>query len=344
MFMKHITHIIVCSLFLIFHLSAAKATTIGRQYVLTGKTMGTFYTIKFISHKNDSLPVWKSRVDTRLKEINKKLSMFDPKSELSLFNRVETQTPFAISSDFYALMRVAETLYQMTDGAWDGTVKPLVDLWGFGTKTSSQHIPGIEQINLALSKTGFNHIQIRAPHTISKKKAVTLDLGSIAKGYGVDAVADLFHSFDVRNILVEIGGELYASGKNKKGKLWVVGINTPDKNYADPSLYKIVRLDNQAIATSGNYRNFFEINGKTYSHIIDPKTGYPVDNKIVSASVISGDCTFADGLATALMVMDVKKGIDLVNRIENTECLIIEKNGQNLESHVSEQFNRFAVE
>ncbi|MBU8911609.1 MAG: FAD:protein FMN transferase [Desulfobacterales bacterium] len=328
--------------FLIFH-STGLASSLGRQHTISGKTMGTFYTIKFISTQKEPLSLWKLRVDTRLKEVNKKLSMYDTKSELSLFNRQKIGESMNISSDFSAILLTAKKLYRMTDGSWDGTVKPLVDLWGFGTKKRVNQIPEADKITLALSKTGFEHIGIKKPHGIYKKADITLDLGSIAKGYGVDAIASLFTSFGIHDILVEIGGELYASGKNKKGEYWSVGISRPDKLFASQDLYKVVRLNNQALATSGNYRNFFELNGKTFSHIIDPKTGFPVDNQIVSASVISKDCTFADGLATALMVMDVQKGISLVNSLENTECLIIRKKDQNMVSHASENFDDFVV-
>ena len=343
--MKHIKIIIFCFFFafFIFHSTEAAASKFGRQYIISGKTMGTFYTIKFISNKEESLPLWKSKVDNRLREVNKKLSMYDSKSELSLFNRHEVGKSLHISSDFSNILVTGKKLYRLTDGSWDGTVKPLVDLWGFGTKKALDRIPDLDKITLALSKIGFNHIDITVPHTICKKKALTLDLGSIAKGYGVDAIAALFASYGIHDVLVEIGGELVASGKNKKGEYWSIGISRPDKLYASQALYKIVRLENLAIATSGNYRNFFEAEGKTFSHIIDPKTGFPVDNGIVSASVISKDCTFADGLATALMVMDVQKGIKLVNRLENTECLIIQKKDQKLVCHASENFDDFVV-
>ncbi|WP_457553602.1 FAD:protein FMN transferase [Desulfobacula sp.] len=313
----------------------------GRQYTLSGKTMGTFYTIKFISRKKESVSIWKTEVDTCLAQINKKMSMYDPGSELSLFNRQKTQTPVAVSPDFYAILLTAEKLYKMTDGAWDGTVKPLVDLWGFGTTKSAHQIPESDKIALALSKTGFRRIHINKGHTLSKSHDITLDLGSIAKGYGVDAIAKLFTTSGIHDVLVEIGGELYGSGKNKKGKPWSVGISRPDKEFANQNIYKIIHLKNKAIATSGNYRNFFEINKKIFSHIIDPKTGFPIDNNIVSASVIADNCTFADGLATALMVMDVEKAITLVNSLENTECLIIQKKTTQFISHTSENFDLF---
>jgi thiamine biosynthesis lipoprotein len=270
--------------------------------------------------------------------------MYDPASEISIFNQQPTGTAMKISPDFHAVLKTAAHLYRLTDGAWDGTVKPLVDLWGFGTQKGSGRVPETGRIARALANTGFKHIEISPGHRIQKHRAVTLDLGSIAKGYGVDAVAQLFVSSGITDLLVEIGGELYGSGTNKRGKPWSVGISRPDKRYANQSLYKIIRLENQAIATSGTYRNFFEMDQKTFAHIIDPRTGFPVDNNIVSASVIAQDCTLADGLATALMVMDVQKGIDLVNRLDSTECLIIEKRGQTLVNHPSKKFNDLVKE
>ena len=327
---------------LTFFLSSA-AGMADVQHILSGKTMGTYYTIKFISAKNTAISSWKAKVDMRLKEVNSTLSMYDPKSEISQFNRHEIETPLAISLDFYTVLLAAEKIYHLTDGAWDGTVKPLVDLWGFGTEKMPPRIPENDKIILTLSKIGFNHIDFKGPGRILKTEKISLDLGSIAKGYGVDAIADLFLSSGINNVLVEIGGELYAAGKNKKGEHWSVGISRPDKRFADQGLFRVIRLKNQAIATSGNYRNFFEMDGKMFSHIIDPKTGFPVDNNIVSTSVISEDCTFADGLATALMVMDVQKGLQLVNRLENTECLIIQKKGKKLISHASENFDDVMV-
>lgn len=342
--MKHTIPIIFCiclSFFIFF--PNGPASGLGREYNISGRTMGTFYTIKFISSKKPSMPLWKARVDKRLKDINKRLSMYDPESELSLFNRQKAGSLVKVSSDFYANLITAKKLYDMTDGSWDGTIKPLVDLWGFGTKKRITRIPEADKITLALSKTGFHKIDIREHQKVFKTADITLDLGSIAKGYGVDTLARLFTSSGINDVLVEIGGELFGSGKNKKGKPWSVGISKPDKQFSNQKLYKIVRLNNHAIATSGNYRNFFEINNKTFSHIIDPKTGFPVDNKIVSASVISKDCTFADGLATALMVMDVQKGITLVNSLEDTECLIIQKKTTRFISHMSDNFDRFVV-
>jgi thiamine biosynthesis lipoprotein len=311
------------------------------QYTITGKTMGTFYSIKFISMEKQTPSIWQQRVEVRLKEVNARLSMYNSKSEISLFNKTPANKPFKLSKDFYHVLLESQNLYHMTKGAWDGTVKPLVDLWGFGTNDRSAALPKPVQIQEALARIGF-HKLVLEDHLLTKKEAgVTLDLGSIAKGYGVDAIARLFSTSGIKNFLVEIGGELVASGKNKKREPWVVGITRPEKKGLNPSLYKVISLKNMAIATSGNYRNYFEKEGRLFSHIIDPKTGFPVENQVVSTSVIAENCTIADGLATALMVMDLQEGLDLVNGLAKTECLIIQKNGEKFISSRSNRFETF---
>lgn len=320
------------------------AEKIGRQYMIQGKTMGTYYSLKIVSKKALDISVWQSKVNTQLKELNKKLSMYDPDSELSAFNRHPVQSLMQISQDFFTILSASRTMYHLSNGAWDGTVKPIVDLWGFGSKKKNREVPKAVKINMALSMVGFYNITLPGQHIALKRKNVTLDLGSIAKGYGVDAIARLFLSSNIRNILIEIGGELFASGVNQNGKIWRVGILQPEKTCLKNRLYKIVQLEDRAIATSGSYRNYFEKNGEIYSHIIDPKTGYPVKNQIVSASVISKDCTYADGLATALMVMDLNKGLSLINALEDTECLIIQKKKDAFVSHLSKNFSRYVVD
>ena len=313
----------------------------AKQYTLTGKTMGTFYSIKFIALTEQSFATWQQRVDVRLNEVNARLSMYNPKSEISRFNQTPASKPFKLTTDFYRVLLESQHLYEITQGAWDGTVKPLVDLWGFGTKNRPTTLPEPGQIQEALARTGF-HKLVLGDHLLTKTQGqVTLDLGSIAKGYGVDAIALLFSSNGIHNFLVEIGGELVGSGKNKNGTPWVVGITRPEKNGLSPALYKTISLENRAIATSGNYRNYFEKNGQLFSHIINPKTGFPVGNQVVSTSVIAKNCTIADGLATALMVMDVQKGLSLINGLADTECLIIQKQGDGFISTPSDGFEMF---
>ncbi|HCY84708.1 MAG TPA: FAD:protein FMN transferase [Desulfobacteraceae bacterium] len=337
--------VLILSALLILSIPGLSGASSKKEFVLTGKTMGTFYRIKFLTRKPISQSLWDKKVKIRLKEVNARLSMYQKDSEISRFNRTPEHQAFRLSKDFYAVLLQCRNLHRLSHGAWDGTVKPLVDLWGFGTREKTGTLPSDQDIRAALAKTGFSRLVLGEKKTLTKTVAgITLDLGSIAKGYGVDEIARLFAEAGIFDHLVEIGGELAAAGRNKKGNPWTVGITKPQKGTLNPGLYRVVSLDNAAIATSGNYRNFFEYQGKTYSHIINPQTGYPVENKVVSASVIAPDCTRADGLATALMVMDVDAGIALVNRLENTECLIIKKEGDRMVPVRSEGFKRFEYE
>ena len=303
----------------------AAPPALARQYAISGRTMGTFYTVKFISSSPQSTKTWQKRIDTRLREVNHRMSIFQKESEISTFNRAGAGKTVKISKDFHHVMTRAQKLHSLTHGTWDGTVKPLVDLWGFGTRNWKKSFPAPEEVKAALDRVGFTKIKILPGALMKEREDITLDLGSIAKGYGVEAITDLLVRGGIKNVLVEIGGELAARGKNKKGKPWSVGILRPDKKTAGQDIYEIVALDNGAIATSGNYRNFHEVDGVTFSHIIDPTTGYPVKNKVVSASVIAKDCTFADGLATALMVLPVERGLAIVENLPKVECLIIQK-------------------
>jgi thiamine biosynthesis lipoprotein len=312
-----------------------------KEVSFSGKTMGTTYHIKVVtgifSHTTDL----QQKIDARLEEINKSMSTFRKDSEISRFNSNQhAGEKFMISDDFYNVMVVAKVVYEITGGAWDGTVKPLVDLWGFGSTESKDTIPEKSRIKALLSEVGFNNIEISTDHYLIKKKAfISLDLASIAKGYGVDQVAALIRDNGIYDFLVEIGGEVFASGYRKDGNKWRVGINRPQENAPLNQVYKVIDIHDKGFATSGNYRNFFEVNHKRFSHIIDPRNGYPVDNGVVSVSILADTCTFADGLATAIMVLGDKKGLDLVNQLENVECFIVtqNKNGA-LIDHYSKDF------
>ena len=248
----------------------------------------------------------------------------------------------AVSDDFLKVLQVARKIYGLSAGAWDGTVKPLVNLWGFGNARPVEKAPSEEEIKTRLQAVGFDQIRIAASGRVGKtNRAATLDLASIAKGYGVDAVADLIRESGYGQFLVEIGGEVVAEGVRKDGKPWMVGISRPVPDDSPGSVYRAIGLSGGALATSGDYRLFFELDGARYSHIIDPRTGYPVRNKVVSASVVAPDCALADGLATALVVMGPEDGLALVNRLKNVECLIITRSpdGQ-LSDHASAGFYR----
>jgi thiamine biosynthesis lipoprotein len=315
-----------------------------REHFIEGRTMGTTYHITVVSGLLKGVGRLGEKIDVRLDEINRVFSTYTGNSEISRFNAWSSVgQKFQVSDDFMKVMKVGRRIYQVSEGAWDGTVKPLVDLWGFGPTRREAGMPPAGEIQALLPKIGFDHIEVEEPHFLVKNLAVvTLDLNSIAKGFAVDEIARLIAAAGFKNYLVEIGGEIYAAGVRRDGRKWRVGINMPRKDAAVDAVYKTVSVSNQAFATSGDYRNFFEINGVRYSHVIDPLTGYPVSNGVVSVSVVADNCTLADGLATALMVMGVEKGIELVNRLNNVDCLIVvEKSAGNLVDYYS---NGFEVE
>ena len=310
---------------LIFFLLLFAGCGFQKQVSFSGKTMGTTYHITVVTGFFENTKALKDKIDMRLDEINKSMSTYRKDSEISKFNALkQSGEKFYISNDFFNVMTVAQNIYKLTGGAWDGTVEPLVTLWGFGNSENKKRIPTQSEINALLTDIGFNNIEISANHYLVKRKAfISLDFASIAKGYGVDQVAALIRTNQIKNFLVEIGGEVFAAGFRKDGKNWKIGINRPEKNTPFDQVYKVLYLQDKGFATSGDYRNYFECEGKRFSHILDPRNGYPINNGVVSVSIVADTCTFADGLATAIMVLGHKKGLELVNNLDNTECLIV---------------------
>lgn len=315
-----------------------------QERVISGKTMGTTYQVKVVCGPFKNMSKVQQRIDARLEQINQSMSTYRSDSEISRFNTLNAvASPFMVSADFLTVLEVAEKLYRMTRGAWDGTVNPLVNLWGFGKDGAWTRIPSDTAIQAALGKVGFDQLKVSADgYLVKKKAAVSLDLASIAKGYGVDQVAEVMRELGFDDFLVEIGGEIFAAGVRTDGNQWRVGINQPSKDAAVDAVYAVVGLKDRAMATSGDYRNFYQIEDRIYSHIIDPTTGYPVQNGVVSTSVVADNCTLADGLATALMVMGPEAGVALLDRLPGVYGLIVvrRKDGE-LENFPSLGLDRF---
>jgi thiamine biosynthesis lipoprotein len=312
---------------------------VQKEVVFDGTTMGTTYRIKLIVGYFKSTSGLKEKIDQQLQVINQSMSTYLPDSEISHFNAIDnTQDKLAISDDFLQVMLAARDIYEKTGGAWDGTLKPLVNLWGFGNTRQTQQVPDAVEIKEQLHLIGFQHINIFPEGYLQKKKStLSLDLASIAKGYAVDRVSRLLQTSGIDNCLVEIGGEVFAAGYRKDGKPWRVGINQPSITAAIAEVYQVVPLHNHAMATSGDYRNYFETDGKRFSHILDPRTGYPVDNGVVSVSIVADNCMFADGLATAIMVMGLEKGMALINSLKEVEGFIIIRKSDNAYAHFSSE-------
>lgn len=324
--------------FLIFSLLLFAGCGFKKEVSFSGKTMGTTYHIKVVTGFFGNTKGLKDKVEMRLEQIDKSMSTYRKNSEISLFNAFDRiGEKFYISDDFFNVMKVAKDIYKLTGGAWDGTIKPIVNLWGFGNSKNKKGIPEESEIKALLSEIGFNYIEISSNRYLVKRKAsISLDLASIAKGYAVDQIAALIRTNGIKNFLVEIGGEVFAAGLRNDGKKWRVGINSPKKDAPFDKIYKVISLYDKGFATSGDYRIFFEFKGKRFSHIIDPRNGHPIDNGVVSVSIVADTCTFADGLATAVMILGVEKGIKLVNSLNHTECLIVvQKDDDTLIDHYS---------
>ncbi len=284
--------------------------------------MGTTYHVTVVAQ--DEPRGLQARIDARLDALNRVFSTYIEDSELNRFSRFDrADEPFPASDDLLAVMKASAHVHGVSGGAWDGTVRPLVDLWGFGPARPTGEPPPAAAIDALLAQVGFDAIEIRPGALVKRRPGVTLDLSSIAKGFGVDAVAALVRAEGHGDVLVEIGGEVVGAGRKADGRPWRVGINRPRSEAAPDEIYRVAELRDAALATSGDYRVFFESGGTRYSHILDPRTGRPVSNGVVSVSVLAPDCTLADGLATAVMVMGKDEGLALLERLPEVEGLVV---------------------
>ena len=292
----------------------------------TGDTMGTRYTVKAVDLPgNLDLQTVENEIRQKLQRIDGLMSTYRPDSELSKLNRFDrTGEWFDVSPQTAAVLEEALTVGRLTGGAFDVTVGPLVNLWNFGPgDTVAEEVPTPEAIETAAIRVGFQHIELRTdPPAVRKKLAnLYIDLSGVAKGFAVDRVAEYLAGRGAKNFLVEIGGEVRAAGNNHLGVPWRVGVESPVA--AIRAVEKAVALKDLAMATSGDYRNYFEIDGVRYSHIIDPRTGRPVAHRLASVTVLDASCARADALATALMVLGPQQGYELAAREKLAVLMIV---------------------
>ena len=313
-----------------FLLALSSCTPAPRDAALSGQTMGTTYSIRLAASPLDrgELGRLQADVDAALAKVNRQMSTYLPDSEIARFNRAGANEPVAISPDFQLVVRRALEIAEATDGAFDPTVGALVNLWGFGPDGLRHAAPPPEQIAAARATTGWRHLRLAPDGRLAKDvAALKLDLGAIAKGFGVDRVAALLRERGIENFLVEIGGETLGVGVNAQGEPWRVGVLKPD---GTADLQGVARLsDGRAIATSGDYRNFYrDESGELRAHIVDPRTAAPVGHAVASVSVWAGDCLTADALATALFVLGPAEGRPLLAaRFPGVEALFLVRAG-----------------
>jgi FAD:protein FMN transferase len=311
---------------------------------IIGQTMGTTYSIKYIPGVDSpELKEIGKVVNEELLKVNQQMSTYIDDSEISQFNASSSTDWFEVSADTAKVVHLALSIHHLSNGAFDITVAPLVNLWGFGPTPEPDEMPSDAVIDELLQFVGSEKLQVRLEPPALKKQiaGMKIDLSAIAKGHGVDRVAHKLDLAGVNNYFVEIGGEIRTKGTRLDGLPWQVGIERPDPEKR--ALHQVVGLSNGSMATSGDYRNFLELSGKRVTHFIDPKSGRPVASELVSASVIADDCATADAIATALMASGT-----LNNAIELTErykwaTLLIAKHEDKLETVSSVAFeNRLA--
>ncbi|WP_150538332.1 FAD:protein FMN transferase [Actinobacillus vicugnae] len=332
-------------IFAIFSLFLTACNKTPEQITLQGKTMGTTYTIKYIDDGNaKDLPTseeMQKQLDSILVAVNNEMSTYQKSSQISHFNQLSTVGQAVnISQDFAKVVAEAIRLNQITEGALDVTVGPLVNLWGFGPDKRLNKVPSAEQISERAKAVGIEKLKLvtgEQPSLIKLVPDLYLDLSSIAKGFGVDKLAEHLEGFDIANYLVEIGGELRGKGKNLQGVDWRIAIEQPTLVQGQ-SAQITVPLHNLAMATSGNYRNYFEDEqGNRLSHIINPKELRPVNHKLASITVFSPTTMTADGLSTGLFVLGPEKALEVAER-ENLAVFLIIKNGDTFETKMSSAF------
>ena len=286
-----------------------------------GKTMGTTYHITLANPpQNLDITQLQHMIDQRLLVINQLMSTYISDSEISRFNQSPSQQWFSLSPETMKVLLYSLSLSEKTQGKFDVTVAPLINLWGFGHK-DMEIFPDDNAIQQAMETIGWELIEIDSTQQRAKKnKPLSIDLSAVAKGYGVDEISQLLDQFSIDHYLVEIGGEIRVKGLNQSNTLWRIGIETPSVHQSGAQ--KIIPLNNVAVATSGDYRNFFEKEGVRYSHTIDPQTGKPVIHNIASLTVISETAMEADALATALMVLGEEQAL-IMAKVYNIPLYIL---------------------
>jgi thiamine biosynthesis lipoprotein len=293
------------------------------EVTLRGETMGTTYSVKLARlAPHVSAAQLQSGIDALLEEINDRMSTYREDSELSRFNRAQTTDWVAVSPGLAAVVAEALAVSELTAGAFDVTVGPLVNLWGFGPDTVDAG-PSPERLGSVRQRVGYTKLHVRAsPPALRKERAdMYVDLSALAKGYAVDRVAEYVAAAEVTDFLVEIGGEVRGQGRHPRGSPWRIGVERPAAGRG--AVLAVLEADEVAIATSGDYRNYREVAGRRVSHIVDPGTGRPVDHALASVTVVHGSAMRADALATALMVLGPTAGYRLAEGQEIAALFIV---------------------
>ncbi|MDW5500403.1 FAD:protein FMN transferase [Pseudomonas lundensis] len=311
------------------------------QVNLDGKTMGTSYSIRYVTGDDTpSAAKIQAEIDKRLELVNDQMSTYRPGSELSRFNASRVvDKPFPVSAATTEVVLEALRINRVTDGALDVTVGPLVNLWGFGPEGRPDKVPSAAELEHRRAWTGIEKLSVQGNALVKSIPELYVDLSSIAKGYGVDVIAQYLQSQQVKNYMVDIGGEVRTRGHNGEKKPWRIAIERPTAGM-EQKAQLVIQPGEMSIATSGDYRNYFEQGGVRYSHTIDPVTGRPIHHHLVSVTVLSPTCMAADGLSTGLNVLGPERGMALAN-LMGIPVFMIVKTATGFEERYSDAFKPY---
>ena len=304
--------------------------------VFGGLTMGTSYTIKIVEDQK-KLGEIESDVSGELSRLNNVFSNYIENSEISIFNQSEGK--ITVSENLRELLLLSEEVYRLTNGGFDIHVGSLVNRWGFGPEKKGEGVPSASEIKKMLRHSDSKRIEIFEGYVL-KPDQLSLDVSGVAKGYGVDLVSRLLEDKGFENFLVEIGGEVKVVGHNAKGRPWTIGIERPESG--NRSVFRTVPLMNMAMATSGDYRNFYKEGGRVYSHTINPFTGHPVNHDLASVTVLHRDAAYADALATGLTAIGLDSMLD-ISEEKNLKAMAIIRKGKTFEVVSSNEFRKYLM-
>ncbi|EFO33549.1 thiamine biosynthesis lipoprotein ApbE [Roseibium sp. TrichSKD4] len=311
--------------FILMSLSLAACKGGSDILEFSGSTMGTKYSVTAVDHDGsvDKVALNKA-IEKSLLEVNALMSNWDAKSEVSRFNAMNSTAPVQVSDALASVVKASKDINLASDGQFDITLGPVIEAWGFGAKNAGfGEAPEADIVAAAMQTAGqMDELTVDGNMLSKSNPGLEIFLPSIGKGYGVDKVAEVVKGFGLRDFMVEIGGDIYVSGQNRDGMDWQIGIETPDARTREA--YQIASVSNLGMATSGDYRNFYERDGQRYSHIIDAKTGRPITHNTASVTVLAENAMLADAWATALLVVGTKRGLEIANQ-QNLAVLFMDR-------------------
>jgi thiamine biosynthesis lipoprotein len=313
------------------------------EIVISGPTMGTTYTVKaVVADPAASEALLANAVESVLARIDLEMSTYRPDSALARFNASQSTAWVAVPDDLARVIAAAQTLSELTGGAFDVTVAPLVDLWGFGPRGPDDVVPPAAAVDAARERVDFRALEVRSdPPALRKRRGdLEVDLNAIAPGFAVDLIAHRLDRLGIERYLIDVGGEIRGRGASPQDRPWRVAVERPTADAREP--YAIIALENRAVATSGDYRQYFERAGTRYSHALDPRTGRPVAAQLASVAVVSDSALIADGLATALSVLGPEAGYAFVVQHE-LAALFILRDGDGFAERSTPQFERIRI-